>query len=193
MLLEALLHFPSTNSRHLRRLICFLLASDPTPLTMEGVMAGWPSPLLNDQRDAEHPSMGGRGRLPKRRPDAWNWRRWVSMVPAAALNSRFVDHGLVLVGDGDDRRRQAAHDVKVGHRQQLGLAFGEPLFGGAALVAKSGSTRGRLLFATPVRSPSARSLSCHGRRRTQTILRSTRKITFTTRQDTRSWPTARRE
>ena len=38
----------------------------------------------------------------------------VSVVSAAALNSRVVDHGLVLVGDVGDRRRQREHDVEVG-------------------------------------------------------------------------------
>ena len=43
------------------------------------------------------------------------------------LEQQVVDHGLVLVGDVGDRRRQREHDVEVGHRQQLGFALGEPL------------------------------------------------------------------
>ena len=38
-----------------------------------------------------------------------------------------VDGGLVVERDGGDRRRQGEDDVVVGDRQQLGLAFGEPL------------------------------------------------------------------
>ena len=38
-----------------------------------------------------------------------------------------VDGGLVLEGDGADRRRQGEDDVVVGNRQQLGLALVEPL------------------------------------------------------------------
>ena len=37
-----------------------------------------------------------------------------------------VDHGLVVVGDVGDRRRQREDDVIVGHGQQLGLAIGQP-------------------------------------------------------------------
>ena len=37
-----------------------------------------------------------------------------------------VDHGLVLVGDIAERRRQGEDDVVVGDRQELGLARGEP-------------------------------------------------------------------
>ena len=47
---------------------------------------------------------------------------------------QIIDHGLVLVGDVGDRCWQREHDVEVGHRQQLGLAFGEPLFCGGALT-----------------------------------------------------------
>ena len=38
------------------------------------------------------------------------------------LEQEIVDHGLVLVGDVGDRRRQREHHVIVRHRQQLGLA-----------------------------------------------------------------------
>ena len=50
------------------------------------------------------------------------------------LEQQVVDHGLVLVGDIGDRRRQREHDVEVADRQQLGLALGEPLLGGGALT-----------------------------------------------------------
>ena len=43
------------------------------------------------------------------------------------LEQQIVDHGLVLVGDVGDGRRQREHHVKVRHRQQLGFALGEPL------------------------------------------------------------------
>src|SRR5215831_6399949 len=33
-----------------------------------------------------------------------------------------VDHGLVVVGDVADRRRQREDDMEIGHREQLGLA-----------------------------------------------------------------------
>src|SRR5260221_13467005 len=48
-----------------------------------------------------------------------------------------VDDGLVLIGDVADRRRQGEHHVIVRHRQQLGLALGEPLLGGGALALRT--------------------------------------------------------
>ena len=50
------------------------------------------------------------------------------------LEQEVVDHGLVLVGDGADPRRQREHDVEVRHLQQLGLARLQPLTGLAALA-----------------------------------------------------------
>jgi hypothetical protein len=44
-----------------------------------------------------------------------------------SLKQDVVDCGLVLVGDIGDLSRQREHDVEVGHRQELGLAFGQPL------------------------------------------------------------------
>ena len=44
-----------------------------------------------------------------------------------SLEQDTVDCGLVLVGDIGDLSRQREHDVEVGHRQELGLALGQPL------------------------------------------------------------------
>ena len=48
-----------------------------------------------------------------------------------SLEEDGIDLGLVLEGDVGDRRRQREHDVVVGHRQQLGLAIGQPAFAAA--------------------------------------------------------------
>ena len=53
------------------------------------------------------------------------------------LEQDVVDHGLVLVGDVGDRRRQREHDVVVGHRQQLGLALGQPFLRRRALALRA--------------------------------------------------------
>jgi hypothetical protein len=53
------------------------------------------------------------------------------------LEQEIVDHGLVLVGDVGNDRRQREHHVIVRHRQQLGLAVGEPLLGGGALALRA--------------------------------------------------------
>ena len=45
-----------------------------------------------------------------------------------------VDHRLVLIGDRRDLGRHREHDVEIGHRQQIGLAGGEPLFARGALA-----------------------------------------------------------
>lgn len=50
------------------------------------------------------------------------------------LEQDSVDRCLVLIGDIADRRRQREHDVIVRHRQQLGLAVGQPLLGGGTLA-----------------------------------------------------------
>ena len=42
------------------------------------------------------------------------------------LEQQVVDHGLVLIGDVSNGRRQREDDVIVRHRQQLGFAFGQP-------------------------------------------------------------------
>ncbi len=43
------------------------------------------------------------------------------------LEQKAVDQGLVLPGDGADRRGQREHHVIIGQGQKLGLAFCEPL------------------------------------------------------------------
>jgi hypothetical protein len=53
------------------------------------------------------------------------------------LEQEIVDHGLVLVGDVGDRRRQREHHVVVGHWQQLGLALGQPLPGCGSLALRA--------------------------------------------------------
>ena len=45
------------------------------------------------------------------------------------FEQEIVDHGLVLVGDVGDRRWQREHHMEVRHREEFGLAFGEPLLG----------------------------------------------------------------
>ncbi len=48
-----------------------------------------------------------------------------------------VDRGLVLIGDVGDGRRQREHHMEVRHRQQIGLARGEPFLGGGALALRA--------------------------------------------------------
>ena len=55
--------------------------------------------------------------------NAVNALPWVSEV----LEQQVVDHGLVLVGDVSDGRRQREHHLIVGHRKELGFSLGEPL------------------------------------------------------------------
>jgi hypothetical protein len=40
---------------------------------------------------------------------------------------QIVDYRFVVIGDGSDTGRQREDHVEVGHGQELGLAFGEPL------------------------------------------------------------------
>ena len=50
------------------------------------------------------------------------------------LEQEAVDQGLVLPGDGANRRRQREHHVVIGQRQKLGLALRQPLARGGALT-----------------------------------------------------------
>jgi len=50
-----------------------------------------------------------------------------AVLAARDMPAENRDHGLVLVGDVGDRRRQGEDHVIVRDRQQLGLSFGEPL------------------------------------------------------------------
>ena len=50
------------------------------------------------------------------------------------LEHDVVDRCLVLIGEVGDWPRQREHDVEVGNRQQLGLAFGHPLLCRRALA-----------------------------------------------------------
>jgi hypothetical protein len=46
---------------------------------------------------------------------------------ARCLEQQIVDHRFILISEVSDRRRQREDDVEVSHRQELGLALGEPL------------------------------------------------------------------
>ena len=50
------------------------------------------------------------------------------------FEQQVVDHRLVLIGDVGDLRRQRVHHMKVRHRQEIGLALGQPLAGRRALA-----------------------------------------------------------
>src|SRR5712672_2235112 len=53
------------------------------------------------------------------------------------LEQQIIDHGLVLVGDVANRRRQREDDVEVGDRQQFGLARRHPLARCRALALRA--------------------------------------------------------
>ena len=53
---------------------------------------------------------------------------------ARCLEQKIVDHRCVLLSQISDRRRQREDDVEVRHRQELGLALGEPLLCGCSLA-----------------------------------------------------------
>lgn len=50
------------------------------------------------------------------------------------LEQEIVDHGLVLLGDVSNDRRQREHHVIVRHRQQVGFAVGKPVLRRGALA-----------------------------------------------------------
>src|SRR6516165_10017491 len=72
--------------------------------------------------------------MPMRAPRCWGSAAIVSRVSDDGLEQQVVDHGLVLIGDLRDLVWHGEHDVEVRHRQQLGLALGEPLLRRRALT-----------------------------------------------------------
>ena len=74
-------------------------------------------------------------------PDAGAEMLWIGRDREHGLGRRLeqqvVDHGLVLIGDIGDRRRQREHQVIIRHRQQLGFALGEPFPGSGALTLRA--------------------------------------------------------
>jgi hypothetical protein len=61
----------------------------------------------------------------------------VRTVSAAAWKEDVVDNRLILQRDAGDRRRRLYHHVEIRHRQQLGLAIGEPLRAGQTLAPRT--------------------------------------------------------
>jgi len=53
------------------------------------------------------------------------------------LEQEVVEDSLVLVGDIGNRAWQCEHEVIIRHRQQVGLALGEPVLGGGALALRA--------------------------------------------------------
>jgi hypothetical protein len=72
-----------------------------------------------------------------RAPRCWGVCRDDEECLGGGLEQEIVDDGLVLEGDGADRRRQREDDMIVGNRQKLGLAVGEPLPGRGALTLRT--------------------------------------------------------
>ena len=53
------------------------------------------------------------------------------------LEQQVVDHGLVLISDVRDRRRQCEDHMVIGDRQQLGLALDQPSLRRRALALRA--------------------------------------------------------
>ena len=81
------------------------------------------------------------------------------------LEQEIVDHRLVLVGDVGDGRRQREHHVIVRHRQQLGLARGEPFLCRGALALRAVPVAARVVGDLGVRALlAARDMAAERRR-----------------------------
>ena len=50
------------------------------------------------------------------------------------FEQQVIDDRLVLIGDVGDRSGQAEDDVEIGHRQEFGLAIGQPFLGSGGLA-----------------------------------------------------------
>src|SRR5258707_12755821 len=81
------------------------------------------------------------------------------------LEQQIVDHGLVLVGDVANRRRQREDDVEVGNREQLGLARRHPLACCRALALRAVPVAAAVVGDRSVGAVlAARDVSAEGRR-----------------------------
>jgi len=58
----------------------------------------------------------------------------VIRVSAATLSNKFIDDGLVVIGDVGDRPRQGEDDMEIRHGQEFGLAVGQPFLGSGGLA-----------------------------------------------------------
>jgi len=94
------------------------------------------------------------------------------------LEQEIIDDGLVLVGDVGDWRRQRVNHVKVRHRQQFCLTFGEPVARrralalgampiAAAVEGDGGVTARRVLAARNMTSERRRAATLDGRHHLQ--------------------------
>jgi len=63
--------------------------------------------------------------MPMRAPRCFGSAAMVSIV-SDEEEQQIVDHGLVLIGDVTNRRRQGEDDVEVGNREQFGFARRHP-------------------------------------------------------------------
>src|SRR5215471_10257350 len=50
------------------------------------------------------------------------------------FQQQVIDDRLILIGDVGDWSRQGEHDMEIGHRQEFGLAVGQPLLGSGGLA-----------------------------------------------------------
>jgi hypothetical protein len=68
------------------------------------------------------------------------------------LEQEIVDDGLVLVGDIGNGRRQCEHDMIVRHRQQIGLARGQPVLCCGTLALRAMPVAARVVRDLAVRA-----------------------------------------
>src|ERR1700760_3085031 len=64
---------------------------------------------------------------------------------ARCLEQQIVDHRFVLISEVSDRRRQREDDVEIRHRQELGLALGEPLLCRCGLAFRAMAITARVI------------------------------------------------
>ena len=96
------------------------------------------------------------------------------------FEQQVVDHRLVLIGDVGDWCRQCVHHMEIPYRQQIGLAFGEPLAGSgtltlgtvpipAAVVGDDGVSAGLVLAAPDMAAEGCRAAALDCRHHLQLV------------------------
>ena len=74
------------------------------------------------------------GGEPDARPEVLGVRRDGDQGVGGGFEQQIIDDRLVVIGDVGDRPRQSEDDVEVRHRQEFGLARGQPLLGSGGLA-----------------------------------------------------------
>ena len=100
-------------------------AGDPACAVRRQAAAGNDAVHVGMVRERRSPGVQDQGHADVR-PQMFRVGREGALGLGGDLEQQGIDHRLVGVGDGTDRRRQGEHHMEIVHRQQIGLTGFEP-------------------------------------------------------------------